>query len=131
MALEWVRLDTNIASNKKILALMAEKKGKETAFTYACSIAYVGLQESNGIIPKAALPFVHGTPTDAANLVKHGLWDEHEEGWILRNWAERNPTKEAVEQTRTAKTQGAKRGNCKRWHGEDCWQNGQCTSSHN
>lgn len=131
MALEWVRLDTNIATNDKILALISEKKGQETAWTYACSVAYVGLHETNGFIPKAALPFVHGTPTDALHLVKHGLWDERPDGWILRNWAVRNPTKEATEQTRKGKTQGAIRGNCKRWHGDDCWQDDHCTTTRN
>ena len=128
MALEWVRLDTNIATNDKILALIGERKGQETAWTYVCSLAYTGLQETDGLIPRAALPFIHGTPADAANLVKHGLWEEHPKGWIVRNWADRQQTKAVTDTVRRKKSQGGKKGNCERWHGPECWQNDHCTN---
>lgn len=95
MALPWVRLGTEMPRNHKILALLQMPHGRETAFVWACALAYSGEQGLNGFIPKTALPFIHGKAIDARRLVEVGLFDEAGAGgWNLHDWAEYQPSTE-------------------------------------
>lgn len=129
MSLPWVRLDSHIASHDKILALLSDPSAKrwQAAFSYTCALGWSGDQETDGLIPAVALPFVHGTPATARLLVKYRLWEETLTGWQIHNFADRQQTKRVAETVRDAKRAGAEKGNCRRWHGETCWKNGRCS----
>jgi len=120
MALPWVRLDTNIASHDKILALIGQRGGRGTAFTYICSIAYSGLNETDGHIPFAALPFIHGTRRDMETLVEVGLLTPTPRGWAVVNYESRQQMSGTTDAIRAAQSVGARKGNCVRHHGPDC-----------
>jgi hypothetical protein len=91
MGLPWFRTDTNIASHDKVLELLdkSSTKGKGAAFVYVCSLAYSAGHGTSGFIARAALPFVHGTPTEARLLAEVRLWEVVEGGWQIRNWGTR------------------------------------------
>jgi hypothetical protein len=122
MPLSWVRLDANIASHDKILALLSSSaRQKHHAFTtYICSLGWCGGQGTDGFVPSAALPFVHGNVTTARLLVKYGLWDEGIGGWQIRNYAERQQLAVITETKRLAAQIASQKANCTRWHGKDC-----------
>lgn len=120
MGLPWVRLDATIASHDKVLDLLSHRNGRASAFTYVCSLAYAGGNGTDGLIPFAALPFIHATKRDAELLVDVGLWDPHPAGWTIRNYANRQQLKFASDAIRAGQRKGALKANCVRWHGADC-----------
>lgn len=120
MGLPWVRLDTTIASHDKILDLVGRRNGHRTAFVYVCSLAYAGGNGTDGHVPFAALPFIHGTRTDALTLVDVGLWAPNPHGWTVRNYGERQQLSAVSDAIRAAQRRGALKANCIRWHGKDC-----------
>ena len=120
MGLPWFRLDSNIAHHDKILALLETKNGKGTAFSYVCSIGYAAGNGTDGLVPFAALPFIHARKSDAEALVDAGLWCPHPLGWTIRNYTQRQPSSQVAEAVRAGKTKAALKGNCIRWHGPDC-----------
>lgn len=94
MGLQWVRLDTAIARNHKVLDLVSMREGRSTAFVYTCLLAHCGEQETDGFIPRSALPFCHAKPMDMKRLVQVGLVtiDPGGGGWNIPDWAEYQPT---------------------------------------
>lgn len=90
MGLPWFRADTNLPTHDKILELVGKSpKGRSAGFVYFCSLAYSAGHETSGVIKRAALPFVHGTPSDAQLLSEVRLWEVIEGGWRIRNWGTR------------------------------------------
>lgn len=120
MGLPWVRLDSNIASHDKILALLQQRNGAAAAFSYVCSLGYAGGNGTDGRIPFAALPFIHATKRHAEMLVDVGLWDPHPAGWMVRNYGDRQQLAVVSEAIRAGQSRGALKANCTRWHGPDC-----------
>ena len=111
MALPWIRLDTDFASNPKLLALIGERDGYRSAFAWVCSLAYAGRHETDGYIPAEALPFVHARPADAKRLVEYGLWKPAPGGWEINGWAEYQLSTEEMQERRKR----AQRAALKRW----------------
>lgn len=128
MPLTWVRLDANVASHDKILALLAESSEKkwQALSSYFCSLGWSGGQGTDGFIPATALAFVHGTNTTARLLVKHSLWQEDNGGWHIANYAERQELAIITESKRVARQIASQKANCIRHHGKDCgcWKEG-------
>lgn len=128
MALPWVRLDSNIGSHDKILALLDDPSAKKwQAFaSYMVSVAWSGGHGTDGRIPKAALPFIHGTEMTARLLCKYRLWEAQTSAWSIVNYAERQEldvvTASKIEGRRIA----SEKANCARWHGKTCWTNKGC-----
>ncbi len=114
MSLPWVRLDTTIGDNPKILALMQAKKYR-AAWAYILGITYCGRHELDGFVPRLALPFLHATKADADALVFVGLWLESDGGWLINGWAEFQISSEEAQKRRDK----AQKAAMKRWHGGD------------
>ena len=119
MTMPWIRLEAGIAQNPKMLDLVG-RKAHRAALGYVFGLAYCGAQETDGYIPRAALPFLHLTPKDAAALVAVGLWDATEGGWLVPDWLDYQPSRLTID----AKREAGRRGACSRWHREGC----TCTS---
>lgn len=122
MALPWVRMDTNLPSHDKILALLSDPSTKkwQAAACYHFGIEWSGGHGTDGRVPEYALTAIHATPFVARLLVKYGLWDEGIGGWLIRNFADRQQTRATGEEVRKAQHLGALKGNCIRHHGDDC-----------
>lgn len=129
MGLPWVRLDSNIATHDKILALIGDPSALrwQAAWSYVAALAWSGGQGTDGRIPSGALGFVHGNAKTARLLVKYRLWKEAPAGFEIVNFSSRQQSNAVTEVIRTAQSQGGKRGNCKRHHGETCWRDGRCS----
>lgn len=100
--LAWVRLDTAMPRNQKILSLMAMKDGHRAGFVWLCSLSYAGEQGTDGFIPAPALPMIHARQADADRLVEVGLWLPQPGGWAINDWADYQQTN-AETQARTAR----------------------------
>jgi len=87
MPLPWIRLDTQFPSNPKVLALV-EDKNFRSAFNYVAGLCYSGAHGTDGFLPNLALPFLHATRRDAANLTETGLWVPTPGGWDINGWTE-------------------------------------------
>lgn len=129
MALPWARIDTNIATHDKILALANDPSPKrfQALSAYLLSIPWSVGAETDGRIPSYALQTLFATPATARILVKHRLWEESVAGWEIVNFDRRQPTSESTEKALVGKQIGGKHGNCKRWHGDTCWRDGRCS----
>ena len=128
MALPWVRLDSNIATHDKILHLLADASTVkwQAAASYMFAMGWSGGQGTDGFVPRAALPMVHGTPKTARLLEKYHLWEEVTAGWQIKNFTERQQLEAVTAGKREAQRVGALKANCKRWHGDscNCWKDG-------
>lgn len=119
MAMPWVRLDTGLPDHPKILALIDMKK-RPAVLAYIMGLAYAGRHETDGFIPKSALPFIHASKPDAEALVDVRLWHHTEGGYQINDWDEYQPTSEASNARRDSLKKAARKGNCLRHHGPDC-----------
>lgn len=129
MTLPWFRVDTGLASHDKILALLDDGAPPalrwRAAFSYVCSIGWSVDNGTDGKIPRAALPFVHATSSTARLLVTYDLWDLNGNGWEIHNYANRQPLAHVVEADHETRREAGRRAACLRWHGPECWVEGE------
>ena len=85
--LKWIRLETTLFENPKLLYLQEDKQYR-TIVTYLQSMCYSGRHGLAGYIPKAALRVIGGTLNDASRLVREGLWNPAPGGWCINGWDE-------------------------------------------
>ena len=111
MGLPWVRLDTQFASNPKILYLIEDEKWR-AAFVWVAGLAYAGAHATDGFIPKAALLTFYATPQDVKDLIEVGLWAESKGGYEIRSWAEFQISSEEMANRKRRAQEAA----LKRWH---------------
>lgn len=111
MSLPWVRLDTQFATNPKVLQLV-ENKAHAALFTYICGLGYAGTHGTDGYIPGSALPFIHGNKRQAQQLVEVGLWHTAPGGYDINDWAEYQLSGVETQQRR----QKAQLAALARWH---------------
>jgi hypothetical protein len=104
--LAWVRLDTAMPRNQKILTLLASRDGHRAAFVWLCSLSYAGEQGTDGFIPSPALMMIHARQVDADRLVEVGLWRACPGGWLIHDWADYQQTNAETE-ARTARAKAA------------------------
>ncbi len=114
MGLPWVRLDTQFASNPKVLELIEAKK-HSAAFAWVCSLAYSGAHGTDGFLPKACLPFLHARKADADALVRVGLWSEVPGGWEINGWLEFQQSSSETEERKRKLSDRGKRAAAARW----------------
>ncbi|NIH70505.1 hypothetical protein [Auritidibacter ignavus] len=105
--LKWVRVETAIPRNPKILELIGSKGGHRAAAVYIFSLAYSGENGTFGFIPKAGLPFIHATTKDANTLVRAKLWEAVDGGWVIPDWDEYQPSKEYMEELSAKRREAA------------------------
>ena len=129
MGLPWVRLDANIATHDKMLHLISDPSSLrwQAAASYMFALAWSGGQGTDGRIPNAALGIVHGNQKTGRLLVKYRLWEEATGGFQIVNFATRQQSNSLSQAIHASQSEGGKRGNCKRHHGELCWRDGKCS----
>lgn len=115
LGLQWVRLDTAWPRNPKTLELVQAKQWR-TLIVYVSSLAYAGENATDGWIPSFALPFIHGTPTDARRLTDVRLWLTLPDcdGWHINDWSLYQPSRDEM----AARSKHAREAAMARWHGK-------------
>jgi hypothetical protein len=109
--LPWVRFDTSMPDNPKILELVSMREGRAAAFVYCCGLAYSGKHGTDGFLPAAALERINGRPADATKLISVGLWVDVPGGWLIHGWADRQ---ESTDETQ-ARKERAQKAAAARW----------------
>ncbi len=85
--LKWIRLETTMFENPKLLYLKEDKQHKAIV-VHLEAMTYSGRHGLAGYIPKAALRVIGATPNDANRLVEAGLWTPAPGGWEINGWDE-------------------------------------------
>lgn len=85
--LKWIRLETTMFENPKLLYLKEDKQHR-AIIVHLEGMCYSGRHGLAGYIPKAALRIIAGTAADAARLVTSGLWSPMPGGWQINGWDE-------------------------------------------
>ena len=107
--LKWIRLETNLFQNPKLLYLQEDKQYR-TIVSYVQSMCYSGQHGLAGFIPKAALRVIGATQNDAKRLVAEGLWNPAPGGWQINGWDEYQLSNdEALRRSEKAKKAAAAR----------------------
>ena len=113
MGLPWVRLDTQFATNPKVLELTSAGRWR-AAFAYVAALAYCGAHGTDGYIPEASLFLLHATKREADELVKAGLWHTDVGGWTVNGWADFQQSSAETQERKHKYRELANR----RWHPE-------------
>jgi len=92
--MNWVRLDTTLASNHKVLELLDQRDGPKALNLYIFGLGHCGANGTDGFIPRPALGLMHGTVKLANILVAAGLWHAEEGGYTVHDWLEHQPSSE-------------------------------------
>src|SRR5690242_16052610 len=111
MGLPWVRLDTSMPDNPKILGLLTTKEGHRAAFVWVCALAYSGKHETAGFIAREAVSRINGRSADMAKLVAQDLLVECAGGWDIQSWDAFQITSEEMR----ARSEKGKRMAAARW----------------
>lgn len=85
--LKWIRLETTLFENPKLLYLQEDKQYKAIV-THLQGMCYSGRHGLAGFIPKAALRVLGANVTDAKRLVDSNLWSPAAGGWQINGWDE-------------------------------------------
>lgn len=121
MSLPWVRLDANIASHDKTIALLSERDGAKAFVLYVCALGWSGGHGTDGLIPSYVLPMIHGNERLARLLEKHRLWVEMPpHGWQIRNYEDRQELAVVAEMKRARKSVAGRKSQCVQRHGPQC-----------
>jgi hypothetical protein len=83
--LKWIRLETTMFENPKLLYLQEDKLYK-IIVVHLQGMCYSGRHGLAGYIPKAALRIIGGLAADANKLVTAGLWSPAPGGWQVNDW---------------------------------------------
>jgi ribonuclease I len=127
VSLPWVRLDSNIASHDKTLKALSARGGHRAMCVYMFALGWSGGHATDGHIPTAALPMLHGTKADAELLTAVGLWEEETDGWHIHNYAQRQETKDITDAKRAQASAAGRKSACvRKGHptGCTCWMPG-------
>jgi hypothetical protein len=125
VSLPWFRVDTNLGTHEKILALLDDSAAPgikyRAAWSYVVAIGWSVDSETDGRLTRAAFPYIHATPATARLLVRYGLWDEEPPGYRIHNYAHRQPLARTSSALREERRRAGSKSACLRWHGPDCW----------
>ena len=83
----WIRLQTTMFENPKILNLKEEKQWKAIV-AHLEAMCYSGRNALAGYIPATAIRLLHISQTDVKRLVAEGLWKPAPGGWEIHGWSE-------------------------------------------
>ncbi len=103
--------------------LDSDPSGLEALAVYLCGLSWSGGNGTDGLVPRSALRMIHGTQHHAELLVAANLWEPvptERGGWIIRNFDLRQQVEVATQNIRASQREGARKANCRRWHGERC-----------
>lgn len=110
----YVPLDVNYARDSAI-----RRAGVTAELLYVRSLAYCKGARKDGHVPEYDLPVVavgmRGVRQAVDALVREGLWDVTDDGWLIRSWVRWNGSDQAFRQERS---ESGKLGNHRRWHVE-------------
>lgn len=108
--LSWIRLDTTMFENPKLLYLQEDKQYRAIV-THLQGMCYSARHSLAGFIPKSALRVIGATAADANKLVIAALWTPAPGGWDINGWDEYQLANEEAQR----RSDKAKKAAAARW----------------
>lgn len=102
--MSWVKIDDQFPYHRKVIAA-----GLEGRALYITALCYTAHQLTDGFIPESVMPVlevlsgVANVKQTASKLLDVCLWDACENGYMIHDYLDYNPTKEEVIKTREAR----------------------------
>lgn len=109
--LSWVRVDSALAYNHKVLQLLSERGGDHALCVYIFALGHSARQGLDGFIPEIALGLIHGRKRDSDLLTQAGMWRPVKGGFEVPDWAEFQPSGEESK----ARSEKARKAAHARW----------------
>jgi hypothetical protein len=106
VALSWIKIDTQMFENPKLLYLKEDKKYRAIV-VHLEGMAYSGRHGLAGYIPKAALRIISASNADVRHLTEAGLWDAVPGGWQIHDWDEHQLSADDMKKRRERAQKGA------------------------
>lgn len=108
--LPWIRLQTTMFENPKVLNLKEDKQWKAVV-AYLELMTYSGRHGLAGFVPKTAIRQLHITTADVHRLSSEGLIAPAPGGWDINSWAEF----QLADPESIARSEKAKKAAAARW----------------
>lgn len=109
--LQWIRLQTTMFENPKLLNLKEDKQWRAIV-AHLEAMTYVGRNALAGYVPKTAIRLLHITIADTHRLVSEGLWTPAPGGWQINGWDEY----QLADAESLARSEKAKKAAAARWN---------------
>ena len=114
MPLPWIRLDTAMPDNPKILHLIdGHKEGMAAGFAWVSSLCYSGKVGTDGFISRSALSRTNAKAIHARLLVEYGFWIPDGGGWTVHDYLDHQQSTVDTQRRSEKAREAAER----RWHG--------------
>lgn len=103
----YLKIECSVARNRKFV-----KAGPAPSWLWVCGLAYCQEGLTDGFIPSEALKYlgVKNAAQLASHLVKAGLWDVVDGGWLVHDYLEHNKSAADVEAIRASRAAGGQLG---------------------
>lgn len=105
----WFKVDDRFWGHPKVAALARSRWYHEAISLWTSSGSWAGSALTDGVVPREMLVVFRAKPRAAEALCKVGLWEHHEAGYRFVDWADYQPSSEAVRQTRKKTRERTKR----------------------
>jgi hypothetical protein len=109
----WFRVDDNLAFHPKVM-----QAGNTAMGLWVRAGSWSSQQLTDGYIP-AEIVRSMGNTSQAAGLIRAGLWIPASDGYEFHQWEERQPTRKAVEDQRAATAERVRKHREKRRNEHD------------
>ena len=119
--LPWVRMDSDTYANPRVVDFVDEygQRGLAAMAVWKFAIEYSGGHGTDGLISKAVLRQIHGTPVHARLLLEGGFFELADNGWRVTGYENHQPTRATTEELRRVRSEAGRKGAEARWHGGD------------
>jgi hypothetical protein len=108
--MSYLLLDDAYGGHQKISGLPVHAK-----WLHTCALLHCAEKLTDGVVTRHALQIVAATAEirpgkHVQSLVARGLWDETEDGWIIHDYLDHNPSAAEVKAKRKVRAEAGKRG---------------------
>ena len=90
----WAKLDDRFHAHPKV-----EDAGLAAIGLYAMSLSYAACYETDGMLPESWVR-KQRAPSAARKLVELGLWERAEDGYLIPDFLDYNPSKDEIAEQR-------------------------------
>ena len=100
----WGKVDDKLHSSVKW-----RSASKPARALWSTGLSWCMDQLTDGFVPRDMLPVLDGTRAEAASLVRAGLWEEVDGGYLYHDWLDYQPSREQVLAERAAAAERQRR----------------------
>lgn len=109
--MSWFKIDDGFFDHPKIEALLAGPYAENAIALWVLAGAWCARQLTDGFVPASRITRfgVRFAQRSAQELVRVGLWLERSDGWLFSDWADYQPTRDAVLEDRARKAENQRK----------------------